>query len=1102
MNVRPIFAWFTVTICALAVRAEPPLPDGSDKARKQMAAFRHPPGLTVELFAAEPMLASPVAICIDEKGRVFVAEEYRFNQGTEENRTRAFLLEDDLQVRTLEDRLAMYKKWAHKFPGGMDWFSKHADQVRLLEDRAGTGKADFSTVFAGGFNDPLDGLAAGLLARDGSVYFTCIPHLWLLKDTKGVGKADVRTPLLRGFGVNCAFLGHDLHGLCWGPDGKLYFSVGDRGFHVLTKEGTTLAGPRSGAVFRCNPDGSEFEVVCRGLRNPQELAFDQFGNLFAVDNNCDKGDHSRLVYVVEDGNSGWNMAYQTIAEPYLTGPWHAERMWHLPNKGQPAWIVPPVGKLGAGPSGFCFTSGLSLAERYRNRFFYCNYTGNGGIESFGVAPKGAGFEMVDHHDFLKPIMATDVDFGYDGKMYISDFVDLLWDGRSAGGRIYTVFDPDRIKAPAVQGVKRLFLEGFSKRSDAELTRLLSHSDLRVRQRAQFTLAQRGEPSVGLFGQALASTFSRYLRLHAIWGLGQIGRTRPECLNDLVAYLTDRDPEVRAQVARVLGDDHFAKAATALVPLLRDEQPRVRYFTALALGKLKYKPAINDLFMLVKENNDEDRFLRHAGVAALTWIGDADAVNARAKDPVPAVRLAVLLVQRRWHDRRIAQFLDDSDLDIVTEAARAIHDLRMDDLLPALAALLDRHGANASTDADPLLRRAIDANFRLGQLEHARALVRLLANEQAAPRMRSEALAALAEWPKPSPRDRVTGVWRPLPPRQESIVRQVIEESLTPLFSRTNGKLQADLAGLIAKFNIKADDATFALWVADAKRDGATRSAGLRLLAQRKYPLLNQLFDVALRSDDPHLRADARTLLASVDQPAALKQIALALDNPKAHRVEKQQALILLTKVEAGGKILDGWADRLLRGDVPAELELDLVEALQASPMDRRKLALEQWQTKQSSSADALAKYRVALVGGDAERGRALFVGHPAAQCIRCHKLQGQGGDAGPDLTEVVKRNPLRTREHLLESMVLPNAKIAPGFGSATFSLTNGKVLAGTVKSEDDRAVVIETPEGKTVIISKKDVEERSAPTSAMPPMDRILNLREMRDVVEYLATLP
>jgi quinoprotein glucose dehydrogenase len=112
----------------------------------------------------------------------------------------------------------------------------------------------------------------------------------------------------------------------------------------------------------------------RGLRNPQELAFDQYGNLFADDNNCDKGDHGRLVYVVEDGDCGWNMAYQSIPSPYTAGPWFAERLWHLPHAGQPAWIVPPVGKIGTGPAGFLFTSGTTLPDRYKNSFIMCNYS--------------------------------------------------------------------------------------------------------------------------------------------------------------------------------------------------------------------------------------------------------------------------------------------------------------------------------------------------------------------------------------------------------------------------------------------------------------------------------------------------------------------------------------------------------------------------------------------------------------------------------------------------------------------------------------------------------------------------------------------------------
>jgi quinoprotein glucose dehydrogenase len=70
------------------------LPDGSKAAELAISGFRIPSGMKMEVFAAEPQVASPVAICIDEKGRVYAAEEYRFNRGTPENRTQDFFLTD------------------------------------------------------------------------------------------------------------------------------------------------------------------------------------------------------------------------------------------------------------------------------------------------------------------------------------------------------------------------------------------------------------------------------------------------------------------------------------------------------------------------------------------------------------------------------------------------------------------------------------------------------------------------------------------------------------------------------------------------------------------------------------------------------------------------------------------------------------------------------------------------------------------------------------------------------------------------------------------------------------------------------------------------
>ena len=862
---------------------EPDLPDGTAAAEKIIPSYKLPDGMRVELFAAEPKLGSPVAIGLDETNRVFVAEEYRFNRGTQENRNNAalktlYFLEDDLQIQSLDDRLKVFEKWKDKFPGGMDWYSRHADQIRLLQDTIGDGKADKSTVFAGGFNAPLDGLAAGVMAVNGDVYVTCIPSLWKLRDTDGDGKADERNALLTGFGVNLAFLGHDLHGLCRGPDGQLYFSVGDRGFNITTKEGNHLVGPRTGAVFRCEPDGSHPEVVHRGLRNPQELAFDQYGNLFADDNNCDRGDHGRLVYICDGGDSGWNMAYQTIPDPYTAGPWFAERMWHLPNPGQPAWIVPPAGKIGTGPGGFLFTSGTSLSKRYENSFLMCNFTGNGGLESFKVKPKGAGFEIEDYHDFLKPIMATDAEFGYDGKLYISDFVGLDWTGKSRGGRVYTAFDPDRIKSDVVRETKELFAKGFGKLRDKQLEELLGHPDQRVRLRAQFELTSRYRPDIGysLLGIAHKSQ-NRLARLHSVWGLGQMARRDVEWAYALTDLLGEKDAELRGQAAKALGDARFTppsglagkelrsyeqfasttarRAKILLTHYLTDPSPRVKFFAAQSLGKLKHKPAIAPLFAVLAETGAADPWLRHACVTALARIGDAEAVQAKAADPNPAVRMAVAVVQRKLGDRRVSQFLTDADVYVRTEAARAVHDLPIESEYPALARLLPTLGREPHPDLDPLVRRSISAAFRLGEKANAEAVLGVVTNPNFSPLVRAEALDALRDWADPPKRDRVTGFWRPLDKRDPAIVRAVVEAGLPALLSSTTGKLQISAIGLIGTLGLKADEATFAGWVADPKADPGTRVAALRYLADQKADALGNAVLVSLRDDSPELAGD-------------------------------------------------------------------------------------------------------------------------------------------------------------------------------------------------------------------------------------------------------
>ncbi|MFN0018311.1 MAG: PVC-type heme-binding CxxCH protein, partial [Pirellulaceae bacterium] len=378
---------------------EPQIAAASQEAEQAISGIKVPADLKVQVFAAEPLLANPVAFFIDNRGRFFVCETFRQTTAIADNRNHGEWLDEDLAAQTVVDRLAYIQK--HLKEKAVD-YTRQDDRIRLLEDTDGDGKADKASVFAAGFNKIEEGTGAGVLVRGDDVYYTNIPNLWRLKDKDRDGKADERTALHTGYGVRFAFRGHDMHGLILGPDGRLYFSIGDRGFNVKTQEGKQIVHPQCGAVLRCELDGSKLEVFATGLRNPQELAFDDYGNLFTIDNNSDSGDKARWVALADGGDSGWRIGWQFINSPNARGPWMAERMCYPHFEGQAAYMLPPLANIGNGPSGLAYHPGTGLNDRYKGRFFLCDFRGGtgSGVHSFGVKPRGAGFEVIDRGEFI------------------------------------------------------------------------------------------------------------------------------------------------------------------------------------------------------------------------------------------------------------------------------------------------------------------------------------------------------------------------------------------------------------------------------------------------------------------------------------------------------------------------------------------------------------------------------------------------------------------------------------------------------------------------------------------------------------------------------
>jgi quinoprotein glucose dehydrogenase len=311
-------------------------------------------------------------------------------------------------------------------------------------------------------------------------------------------------------------------------------------------------------------------------------------------------------------------------------------------------------------------------------------------------------------------------------------------------------------------------------------------------------------------------------------------------------------------------------------------------------------------------------------------------------------------------------------------------------------------------------------------------------------------------------------------------------------------LQTAVIGTIQKLGVKADAGQFVAWAKDAGKDANLRVAAMRFLASQKAKPLDEILTAGLTDKSPTIRAEARELIAKADAKRGVKLFADVLNGEAATTAERQRAFATLPtmKTPDAEKLLDAWAAKLSGGKVAAELQLDVVEALKAAPSPVRALHRADFESKLPT--DALGKWQVSLRGGDADAGREVFFNHAAAQCVRCHTARGVGGTAGPELTKVAVKN---GREHVLESLILPSAKIAEGFATVTLTLADGRVLAGTLLTETKDAVTVRKPDGATVTVEAADVEKRVASSSAMPSVEKTLTPREVRDLVEYLMTL-
>lgn len=1124
------FTLFFIVISGIAVAQientgpsgyTPPVAEASDEGERVIRRIQKPDDMVITLFAAEPMLANPVAFTVDHQGRFYVAETFRHHAGVSDMRGHKSWLVEDLANRTVEERLiTMERNLGDDFAS----YSGEHDRIRQIIDIDRDGKADIATVFADGFDQTLDGIGSSVLVDRGEVYYTCIPDVWKLKDTDDDGHVDTKESLSHGYGIHINFLGHDSHGLRKGPDGRIYFSIGDRGFKVTNKEGKILDYPDTGAVLRFFPDGTGLEVVHYGLRNPQELAFDAYGNLFTGDNNSDGGDQARWVNIIDGGDSGWKIGWQWITTPNPRGPWNSEKMWHPYHEGQPAHLVPPIENIGAGPSGLTYYPGTGLPDRYTNHFFLCDFRGdpNGSlIHAIEVEEDGAGFKIKQRQDFIKQVLATDCDFGMDGGLYLTDWV-AGWD-KPQKGRIYRVAEPGIENQPDVADTRKILAAGMLKRTEAELFNLLSHIDMRVRFEAQYELADRSDAGLSTFKKAL-SEGKGFARYHGIWGLWQLLLAGEIDGSTIVPYLSDSDYAIRGQAAKVLGEAKDNAGQDQLIAMLADSEPRVKFFAAIALGKRGATSQQSEaaLLKLLIENGTTDPYLRHAGVMGLVGTVDTNTLASYSKHNDTSIRLAGLLALRRLKSPRVAQFLSDTDTFIVTEAARAINDEPIEGAFEALVTFAENEAMDWSNEA--LARRVLNVNYRLGKSENGGHIARIAAMEKIPVQLREEAIQNLIDWQAPPQLDRVDGMWRPLAKRDTTLSPELLAKVIPNLLNSNVPGVQQSGARLASVHKVTQVGDRLLAMVQDTKGVKDSRVEALRALASIGSKELKQGIESAMDSKSAAVRLEGIVQLAKLDPKSATPLLVRTID--KGELTEQQAAFSALGNVSGKGaeKALLNWLGKLDSGKAKREIHVDILNAARQSSSVKVKTKLAAYQSK-FTDEESIDKWLPALQGGNSTRGRKIFMEKTETQCLRCHAIGRKGGSVvGPDLSDIGSR---LERKTILESVVFPNNLIAEGFENVIIELTSGDEVAGRVVGDDKKSLVLEldaaemarlatsknphsivdviaekTPNERTqVAFAKTDIKDRFRDLSSMPQdLTEFLTLYELRDLVEFLST--
>jgi putative membrane-bound dehydrogenase-like protein len=567
---------------------------GPEAAREELKKLQVADRLEFTLFASEPMLVNPCDMDIDARGRVWITEG------------------------------ANYRKWSNP-P-----LRPEGDRIVILEDTDGDGAADKSKTF---YQDPSINSALGICILGNKVIVSCSPHVFVFTDSDGDDKADKREVLFTG--IKGVQHDHGVHAFVFGPDGKLYFNMGNDGRQIerpVSSPEIPLHGPvpkieskpvvdeagnavvangkpyRQGMVFRCNFDGSEFETLGHNFRNNYEVCVDSFGTLWQSDNDDDGNRGVRINYVMEFGNfgyqdeltgAGWGEAWKKAnAKEKLPDDQKWRFHWHQDDPG----VVPNLLNTGAGsPCGILVYEGDLLPTLFQGQIIHAD-SGPRVVRAYPVTLDGAGYKaymlniLSEGDSWYRP---SDVCVAPDGSLFVADWNDPGVGGHNMGdnkaeslrGRVYRVARPGTqysvpreksLRSPNLAARYEAWTE-LHKRggaAESELKKLWSDSNPRIRARALHLLARiKGKEET--YVQAAAKDKDADIRITAL----RVARSLKMDVIPLVKQLAnDKSHQVRRECAIALRHSSSPDAPKLWAALAKQLNPKDRwYLEALGIG---------------------------------------------------------------------------------------------------------------------------------------------------------------------------------------------------------------------------------------------------------------------------------------------------------------------------------------------------------------------------------------------------------------------------------------------------------------------------------------------------------------------------------------